>query len=775
MRHLTLPPRSNWWLPATALLAVLGGEWLRTLAPILVVAVVLAALAVILLVPWRRGGPSLLTVAWLAGTIALSISATAHRHSLLAKGVPAETRRQADRAIAETRRRLDRLQQELARVARKAETLPLESREAAFNAAEDLVAEADPAMALGVLGAAGQPVVWAGTHRLPLAAGTQTHAFRHTSFYSVLELRRQRADGGMVVVSALIWADSILANTPPSLIGEIRNDLDVDVLLEKMGPGVAGVPWPADAPVLSIVVPQQDPAGGVARLRRRSGPVVAGLLLGLIGAAVVGTTVPAARFMMLALVPWLVLRAPLDRALGLEAYLSPATFFSPLLGPLSSSTGTLAVTGGLLLVLAVAAWHRRPPRTAGSLLLAVVLLVAAPYLLREFGRGITPPAAGVPAWLWLTWHFTLMVTAAAMLAAAAALLRGREPARRSWPTLLGALLGIAAAGVGVLAYTGRPAWPTWYTALWLPGILLAARPASRRVTILAVGCIAGAGATLMTWGAAITGRTDVAVRDINSLGSTRDPVVEPLLIGFATRLGEDPPTEPAALFRAWRRSPLWRDGLPVRLTVWEAGRPGVDVVLNRLSVDDSVLAALAARVTDSSGPLLTAVSVSPGVHYVVAVRADSARTLTVTVGPRSQLVPAAPLGRTLEVAPQRTPLYRLAMAGLPPGQEAPRRTGWRREGWALRTTRPVVVDGHPLEVNALIALGRPGSLFVRGGLLLLLDVALVWVLWVVAERISGIPWRPPDFRRVVASYQGRLAIALSVFFVTPAAVLAGVS
>src|SRR2546422_5190209 len=42
---------------------------------------------------------------------------------------------------------------------------------------------------------------------------------------------------------------------------------------------------------------------------------------------------------------------------------------------------------------------------------AVLLILAAPYVVRYFGRGIAPPASGVSLELWLSWQAALAVTA----------------------------------------------------------------------------------------------------------------------------------------------------------------------------------------------------------------------------------------------------------------------------------------------------------------------------------------------------------------------------
>jgi len=51
---------------------------------------------------------------------------------------------------------------------------------------------------------------------------------------------------------------------------------------------------------------------------------------------------------------------------------------------------------------------------------AALLILAAPYVVRYFGRGIAPPANGVSPELWLSWQAALAVTAMAFILMAAA-------------------------------------------------------------------------------------------------------------------------------------------------------------------------------------------------------------------------------------------------------------------------------------------------------------------------------------------------------------------
>ncbi len=79
-------------------------------------------------------------------------------------------------------------------------------------------------------------------------------------------------------------------------------------------------------------------------------------------------------------------------------------------------------------------WRRGVRRTGAGVVVATLLILAAPYVVRYFGRGIAPPASGVSLGLWLSWQAALAVTAMAFILMAAALVRGSgdaEPQRVS--------------------------------------------------------------------------------------------------------------------------------------------------------------------------------------------------------------------------------------------------------------------------------------------------------------------------------------------------------
>jgi hypothetical protein len=182
------------------------------------------------------------------------------------------------------------------------------------------------------------------------------------------------------------------------------------------------------------------------------------------------------RLAVIGLIPLAAHRARLEDLPALATFFSPAVYFSPVAGPLSASAGALLLTGVFGFILAVALWHWSPRRRAALMVVGQGLVGASPYVLREFGRGITPPSEGVSLPLWFVWHLALLLPAAAMLVAGSALLRDPAPARRAWLSALALPLAVGAALAGILAFTGRPAWPAWYTVVWVPPLVLAAGP-----------------------------------------------------------------------------------------------------------------------------------------------------------------------------------------------------------------------------------------------------------------------------------------------------------
>ncbi|MFL5491272.1 MAG: sensor histidine kinase, partial [Gemmatimonadales bacterium] len=92
----------------------------------------------------------------------------------------------------------------------------------------------------------------------------------------------------------------------------------------------------------------------------------------------------------------------------------------------------------------------------------------------------------------------------------------------------------------------------------------------------------------------------------------------------------------------------------------------------------------------------------------------------------------------------------------------------RREGWILRSDFPLMLTGTARVVHATVDLRAPVPLFVRGVLVVLLDAAVLALLWFLAELVAGVRPTPPRWRSLGRSFRVRLAFTLGAFFIVPA-------
>ena len=465
------------------------------------------------------------------------------------------------------------------------------------------------------------------------------------------------------------------------------------------------------------------------------------------------------------------MRAPIGPALGMQPLFSPATFFRTVLGPFSSSAGVLALSGTLLLTAGVWLWRRRLPRRWYGIALGGVLLLVSPYVISSLGRGITPPADGVSVGLWLTWQLALLVAASALIVPTAALFRGSRPeVSTSWRIVIGVAIAFAATIIGVLVWSPRGGWPDWYTFLWTPALLLVTLPAPRWAAIGGIALVAGSSAALVTWGAELSGKVQVAQRDVARLGGESDPLAVPLLERFADQVRKGPaPRTASEMYALWHESSIGSQGYPAHLALWtSAGAPVDELTLDSLDLPPSLLSTMVRNLAPSDTERVTPLLRVPGVHYLLRVRVTPSRVLTVAVGPRSELIAPGRVGRLLDPAGWELPLYRLTLS--PPADPStptppPR---WKREGWVLRNEYPLDLPGGRRIVHAVVELRGPAPLFVRGVLVVLLDAAVLASLWFAAELVSGGQPSRPRWWSLRRSFRMRIAFALAAFFLLPA-------
>jgi signal transduction histidine kinase len=757
---------------------VAGAEWLRSPSPATVAIVLLAFLAgLAVLYPfggWRRRGLA-------AGLLGLALALIGSQVSLTA--IETRWQQQRERRVQAASERLSGdLHSALHgadRLAQAALAVPSADRATALSVLSRLVPSTGPEMSVAVLDSGGAPWAWAGRHRLPPRADGDSIDARATGYYVLLEARRHSADGRTAIASVLVWAHRAVPDRARSLAELFRERTEVGLTVYPRGTAPDSLdvfdyeePTTAGPRLLFSVQPIPPEQGTAKQLAYARGTrAVTWLVLLTVACALSLASLPSHRLALLTSLLWLAVRAPIGPALGVQAFFSPATFFRPLLGPLSSSAGVLALAGTLLTIAGVWLWRLRLPRRGPGVLVGLGLLIAAPYLISSLGRGITPPAAGVSVGLWLTWQLAILVSASALLLPTAALFRGSGEEHRSSDRIVaGVAIACAATVVGVVVWSPRGGWPDWYTFLWTPALLLVTLPAPRWAAISGIALVAGSSAALVTWGAELAGKIQVAQRDIARLGSEPDPLAVPLLERFGDQVrASPPPTTASQMYALWQGSALGAQRYPAQLALWgDRGSLLDELVLDSLDLPPSLLATLLRTFTPADSQRVVQLSRVPGVHYVLLVRLTPQEVMTASVGPRSELILPGRVGRLLDPGRLESPLYRLTLSPpADPAAELPR-PRWRREGWAVRNEYPLTLPGGARVVHASVDLRGPVPLFVRGVLVVLLDAAVLALLWFLAEAVTGARPPRPRWRSLARSFRIRLAATLAAFFILPA-------
>jgi signal transduction histidine kinase len=674
-------------------------------------------------------------------------------------------------AIAHARR--------LADAGARAALLP---RDAAFERLAQATAAGPRGIERGVviLGADGDPVAWAGRHRAVPGPDTSELKAVITPFYAALEARRQ-AGAGTAVGTVLLQAAPAVADQDRTVGAAFARAHGVG--LRFYGPGLG----PRDSSVFEIcpaacehsdtlvsvltIPPTQGDAkvAALAASDRLAGLILGATLVLLLAAAPAG----AWRWGVTLVGAWTLLRAPLAPSVDPSGLFSPATFYRQVAGIVGASAGSLLVVGVLLLVVAGVLWRRGVPRRWWTTAAAALLVLAAPYLMRYFGRGIAPPAGGVSAVLWLAWQTALAVTAMALVWWAAALVRGTaEPARVPWTLPAACVWAGLAAVAGLWLWSPRGAWPEWYTFVWLPALAGVIVPAPRRWALTGIAVVAGTAAALVTWGAAVEGRLALAARDAQRLGQEGDALAVALLERLGQRVAAQPaPHSAGDLYALWLGAPLVAQDYPALLALWDhAGQPLADLRLASLDLPPALLSALARSAGPGRRPRVERLEWVPGVHYVLVAPLEDGDVLTVAVGPRTRWLPPERIARFLRGDPGVEAPYAISLS-LPSAVrvEGASPLVWRRAGWAARGERQVNLPGGVRHVHLRVDLRGPWALLVRGALVVLLDLAVLGGAWVFGLIVVE-GWRPrvaPWVTMLRASYRARLAAALVAFFVLP--------
>ena len=658
-------------------------------------------------------------------------------------------------------------------------------RATAFSQLERAVGQASGEIGVAVLDSSDVPYAWAGRFRIAPRARGDFLQVRSNTFYVVLETRRDLEGGRTAVASVLLWSDLSAPDRDGSLAERFRRKTKVGLSIYPasgipVGDSVFVYEQPTTAGTRQLFIARPLPpeqGGSKEAALARSGLLVSGLLLLVLALAILVERSIVGRLLMVPALLWIFLRAPAGEFLGLTYWFSSATFYRSLLGPLSSTAGALAIASILVMVGAIALWRQRIAVRWYTALVGAALLLVAPYAMRELGRGITTPANGVPLGLWLAWQITLLLATAAPIALAAALFRGKRTVDRTPLTIwIGVVLAVVATIAGVYVWGPRIGWPPWYTFLWTPALFLVTRPAPRRGAIAGIAIVAGCAAALITWGAVLEGRLNVARKDVGGLGSEADPLDRRLLELFGEQVARGvPPASEAELYAEWRASSLGQEEYPARLALWNPdGSLQVEVQLDSLDVSHSLLSTLILNLDSAVSREAIQLARTPGVHSILLQRLENGTVLSAVIGPRTRLITPARLGRLLHRSSEDVPLYALSLSLPTPGASIDSvRLRWYRDGWRVRGDRQLGLPDGVRHVHAVVDLRGPAPIFVRGALVVMLDIGLLFLLWMLTEGLVGHRVRLPSWTRLRRSYQFRLALTLGAFFVVPAVGFAG--
>ena len=162
---------------------------------------------------------------------------------------------------------------------------------------------------------------------------------------------------------------------------------------------------------------------------------------------------------------------------------------------------------------------------------------------------------------------------------------------------------------------------------------------------------------------------------------------------------------------------------------------------------------------------------------VLAVPHPDSSVTTVVVAPRTRLIAMDPFAPLLGLEDRETgePPYSVALVEAQPGDSlAATGTRWYRDANEMHGDHVVVTAVGRMRAHIEIELRSLGILLQRGALAVLLDLVLLFALWMVAALPDGRVMKRlrVHVRRWGTSYRSRLTVVLFLFFVIPALVFA---
>lgn len=643
--------------------------------------------------------------------------------------------------------------------------------------------------AMAVYDEAGELVAWDGVHQgpIPVAARSWGSPYLYGDgplFGYLYTIAPVPETGGVVVAALLMRADlpATLGEGPGDFAREFRarwgEGIRITPADRAAGDAIWDLRWEGEV-LFSVEILAPSRAARLSELRVAWGRVVASLLalawvLLLLGGRGSGDEAVAATAALLGTAAVL----PFGSLLGVPGVFSPVSFLLP--GPWRITLGRLValVLAGIVAAGILARPGARIPGRGALAFLAVGLGFPMGVILLR--RGAAADFLAGPGEGWVVYQLALSLGLTAL--ARGALLVGGGGGRPGSPVqaITGGVVAVAlgmSVGAATRWMTPLPAWPV---ALWaLPALLtlggLGSRAAGRRGPLAwTLAAVLGTTAAVpWAWGHRVEARMEVAEARMERVGMRPDPYLEFLLHRVTLRadsLHYRGVGGLELLLGVWVGSGLAEGGYPVRLTLWSPG--GVPREELRIGVSDPrppVVDGLLPSVRRDGGTVVRRFELADA-HYVAVIPLVDGSSVTAVVPPLRGLALPEPLGplfaSQVEVGEPLTLIPLLAEGGDDPGERlrwSPTGEGWRGE------TALSYPDG---VFRARYALDFPpaGVALARGGLLLVLNLLLVWAAW-GAARVSGpAASTRPGRREILAalgSFRARVTGVLFLFFLVP--------
>ncbi len=636
----------------------------------------------------------------------------------------------------------------------------------------------------------------AGQSRVALTPGGDGLGFVQTAFHSALVARAQQ--GQRTAVATVLLTAAAPANrfaralVPAVVTPEIALSIRLDrpsalYPADPNDPTRRAVFTGTDGlPVLVVgAAPRSIDEARLTGLQRARVRTSVPLAVAALFILVVGWRRPARLRERLAVVGVLLLTLafiPIGSLSNVSPLFNAANYFSPIAGPLTATIA--AVTLSALLALLALFRVLRSTRLAESRRLAMALVVGiavlGPFALRDLARGIAFPPSGPSVGLWVAWQLAIAMAAAGILIAGAS--AGQVVIRqgRGLPSAIGPVIAAAAAVTAPVLWQAPGVWPAWYPLVWIFAIACLAFVRRGRGLVTAVAFVAGCGAVTLTWGATTRTRMQLAEADVPAL-TAPDSSAYLLLSAYADALSRERSVpQRARLLETFAASDLAQAGYPARLALWTADSPQpiTSVTLTTITDELGVQRELAEQVRGTGASSVVAASDGPFTISVAAIPWGSDTVATVAVPPRTWLLPPDPFARLtgLAATPDRAPPYQLSLASARAGvpDSLTEHVVWARRGAVMVGDARVGTAAQPRRAHVEVELRGLDALLPRGALLVLLDVAVVLLVWAASAMADGglwrwLRWQRSRWRR---SYRSRLSIALLAFFLAPAAAFA---